>query len=201
MYSVTETAIKLEVSTRAVQKRCKRDNVRKKDNKYLITDEHIEKWLLEIKSNEPQTNQTNEPFLEVRRIKDIEGFNIDAIEDFEFEFKRDGEFPKKGNLEFVPKGKYIIQYSPAEYEQLKKEYTQAEDEIKLGRFKEETFKKLQTSLEEKIEFITEQMQYYMKLADKTLDMQSSALETLSTQTKDHFIQTTISAKKTDWKKK
>ena len=57
-YSVLEASEKLGISTRAVQKRCKKDVVRKKQNKYLITDLLLEKWREEIQSNEP-TNQEN----------------------------------------------------------------------------------------------------------------------------------------------
>ena len=133
-------------------------------------------------------------------VADIQELDLEEIENFEFKFKRPADFYRLGKFVFVPNDKFIIQYSPAEYQRLKDEYATAESEIKLGRYKEETFKKLQTSLEEKIEFITEQMNYYMKLADRTLDMQGITLETLSTQTKDHLIQTTVTAKNTDWGK-
>ncbi len=56
-YSVLEASEKLGISTRAVQKRCKKEDVRKKDNKFLITDSILEKWEKERASNEP----TNEP--------------------------------------------------------------------------------------------------------------------------------------------
>ena len=61
-YSTKEAAVKLGVSTRAVQKRCKNDEVRKKDNMYLITDLLLEKWKVEIESNEPTNVPTNEPY-------------------------------------------------------------------------------------------------------------------------------------------
>ena len=61
-YSTKEAAVKLGVSTRAVQKRCKNDEVRKKDNMYLITDLLLEKWRVEIESNEPTNVPTNEPY-------------------------------------------------------------------------------------------------------------------------------------------
>tara|TARA_R110002124_G_scaffold6142_2_gene37512 strand:+ start:538 stop:1488 length:951 start_codon:yes stop_codon:yes gene_type:complete len=57
-YSALEASVKLGISTRAVQKRCKKDEIRKKDNKYLITDLVLNKWAKEIKSNE----LTNEPY-------------------------------------------------------------------------------------------------------------------------------------------
>ena len=59
-YSAEEASVKLNISKRAVQKRCKKDNIRKKDNKYLITDLILERWAKEIESNEPQTNQISE---------------------------------------------------------------------------------------------------------------------------------------------
>ena len=58
-YSVLEASEKLGVSTRAVQKRCKNAVVRKKDNKYLITDLLLEKWNEEIQSNEPPSEPLN----------------------------------------------------------------------------------------------------------------------------------------------
>ena len=200
-YSPLEASIKLNISKRAVQKRCKKDNVRKKDNKYEITDLILERWAKEIKSSVPVREPSNIGTQdELKNVADIQELDLDEIEAFEFKFKRAADFYRIGKFVFVPNDKFIIQYSPAEYQRLKDEYATAESEIKLGRYKEETFKKLQTSLEEKIEFITEQMNYYMKLADRTLDMQGITLETLSTQTKDHLIQTTVTAKNTDWGK-
>ena len=55
-YSAEEASVKLNISKRAIQKRCKKDNIRKKDNKYEITDLILERWAKEIESNEPQTN-------------------------------------------------------------------------------------------------------------------------------------------------
>ena len=61
-YSALEASVKLNISKRAVQKRCKKDNIRKKDNKYSITDLVINKWAKEIKSNVPTNVPTNEPY-------------------------------------------------------------------------------------------------------------------------------------------
>ena len=73
-YSTKEAAIKLGISTRAVQKRCKNDEVRKKDNMYLITDLLLEKWKVEIESNEPTNVPTNEPYngTQEKFIRDLE---------------------------------------------------------------------------------------------------------------------------------
>ena len=51
-YSVNEASEILGIKPRAVQHRCKRDNIRKKSNKYLITDEIIALWKeLEAEAN------------------------------------------------------------------------------------------------------------------------------------------------------
>ena len=50
-YSAEEASVKLNISKRAVQKRCKKDNIRKKDNKYLITDLIIADWKQKEEAN------------------------------------------------------------------------------------------------------------------------------------------------------
>lgn len=44
LYSVSQAAKKLGISKRSVQLKCKNDLVKKKDNKYLITDLLLQKW-------------------------------------------------------------------------------------------------------------------------------------------------------------
>jgi len=51
-YTTKEAAEIVGIKERAVQHRCKRDNIRKKDNKYLITDEIISLWI----TKEEETN-------------------------------------------------------------------------------------------------------------------------------------------------
>ena len=124
-YSVLEASEKLGVSTRAVQKRCKNAVVRKKDNKYLITDLLLEKWNEEIQSNEPPSEPLNSGTQElIKRIElqetyikdleeeieelkkdlsaelsdylpEIEGVPLDDLEDFDFMFKRQGDLEPK----------------------------------------------------------------------------------------------------------
>lgn len=54
-YSVKETAELIGITERSVQLRCKKDNIRKKNNRYLITEEHIKGWLNE--ANETKQNE------------------------------------------------------------------------------------------------------------------------------------------------
>jgi len=235
-YSPLEASIKLNISKRAVQKRCKKDNIRKKLNKYLITDLILERWAKEIKSSVPNREPSNSGTqdlikeqevllkkyevelveldlarVEIKKLKEelsaiapsvaaIQELNLDEIEAFDFKFKRDADFYRLGKFVFVPNDKFIIQYSPAEYQRLKDEYATAEHEITTGRIKEESFLLLKTSMEEQITFIKGQMKYYMKLASRTMDSQHLLIETLSNQTKTNFIESTIRAKNTEWKK-
>ena len=61
-YSALEASEILKVSKRAIQKRCRADSVRKKDNKYLITQEHIDLWKEKIiyKKSLNKSEATNE---------------------------------------------------------------------------------------------------------------------------------------------
>ena len=56
VYSVKEAAKIIGIKPRAVQFRCKRDDVRKKDNKYLITDLLITSWIDKKKKNNAVSN-------------------------------------------------------------------------------------------------------------------------------------------------
>ena len=60
-YSVKKAAAKLGISTRAVQKRCFRDNVPKKSNQYKITEEHVQTWYAEMQENEKPNEPITEP--------------------------------------------------------------------------------------------------------------------------------------------
>ena len=87
-YSVLDASKKLGISTRAVQKRCKKDNIRKKDNKYLITDLVLEKWSSEIQSNEPTSEPLNSGTQElIKKYKeDIKTYEV-LLEKYEVELE------------------------------------------------------------------------------------------------------------------
>lgn len=206
-YSPLEASIKLNISKRAVQKRCKKDNVRKKDNKYLITDLILDKWAKEIKSSVPVREPSNIGTQDgLKKVADIQELDLEEIENFEFKFKRDADFYRLGKFVFVPNDKIIIQYNIGEYERLKKEYAQAEDQIRTGRIKEETFKMLKTSLEEKIKFIEdqkefykEQIGFYQNMAESTLELLKLQNQVSSNLSKSIFIESTVKAQNTKWR--
>lgn len=57
-YSVKEASEILGIKVRAIQIRCKKEKVRKKNNKYLITEEIIKSWN-EIKEDQTQKETQN----------------------------------------------------------------------------------------------------------------------------------------------
>ena len=59
-YSVKEAADIVGIKERAIQTRCKKDNIRKKSNRYLITDSIISRWKAERNAiaNAIETHQT-----------------------------------------------------------------------------------------------------------------------------------------------
>jgi len=134
-------------------------------------------------------------------VADIQDLKLEDIINQDFKFKREGEFPKEGNFVFVPKDFVYAEYTEWEYKE-------AEDKLKEWQYQKQqlidqqkTFDNLIKTQKEQTLFYKNQVKYYQKLADRTLSMHEKLLETIQTQTKDRFIDTTIRAKKTDWNKK
>jgi predicted MPP superfamily phosphohydrolase len=187
MYSVIESAFKLQISTRAVQKRCKRDDVRKKDNKYLITDELIEKWMFELKSNEPQTNQTNEPTLEVRRNNQLD-LEIESLKErileLEAELKQ-YEIGENERIEVFSNENYKI------FEQRLKDWHNVQKETE---YKQKLFNAESKSLNEIIEHYKNQFEYQKEQSTRILDIHERLIEAVNTQNKITLQRNFIEAK-------
>ena len=56
-YSVKQASELIGITERAVQLKCKKEKIRKKNNRYLITEEHINEWI--TNTNETQQNETS----------------------------------------------------------------------------------------------------------------------------------------------
>jgi len=56
-YSVKEASELIGITERAVQLKCKKEKIRKKNNRYLITEEHITEWI--TNTNEAQQNEVS----------------------------------------------------------------------------------------------------------------------------------------------
>ena len=59
IYSTKEAAVKLNVLPRAIQKKCKANDVRKKDNKYLITDQILKEWNVQTSTKKDKRRRPN----------------------------------------------------------------------------------------------------------------------------------------------
>ena len=54
-FTVKEASELIGITERSVQLRCKKEKIRKKNNRYLITEEHIKEWI--TKPNETKQNE------------------------------------------------------------------------------------------------------------------------------------------------
>tara|TARA_R110000823_G_scaffold2220_3_gene9149 strand:+ start:105 stop:758 length:654 start_codon:yes stop_codon:yes gene_type:complete len=205
-YSIKESIEITQIPKRTLQRLAQTNNVRRIDRRYLFTGADLKKIIKEREqapkevapapaNNAPAPIQ-NKPL----NIADLQHLELEDIENFQFKFKRPGEFPKEGTFFFIP-GEYdFAEYGPGEY-------ADAEEKLQEWQYQKQelidqkvNFERLIKSQKEQKEFYKGQVEYYQKLADRTLDMHSRLLETISNQTKDHFIETTIRARNTDWKK-
>ena len=193
MYSVKETALKLKVSTRAVQKRCKRDNIRKKDNKYLITDEHIKKWTLEIQSNEPQTNQSNEPQKTVRTNNQLD-IEIEAL-------KKEITELKEQLAEYeIEENERIEVFTNEEYNLFQERLIEWRTQQKDSEHQQELFDAKILTLEQSADHYKNSYYYQRKQNEKFINMHEKLLDTIQLNSKEGYIKTVVEAKNTNWSK-
>jgi hypothetical protein len=171
-YSVKEAATIIGIKERAVQFRCKRDNIRKKSNRYLITDTIIASW----KAREDAANAKQTQNATQQNINSFEKYTIKEIENTDFNF--DGE---KGNLVFVPKDKVYAEYTNEEYsfmEQRLNEWYSLQKDIE---HKDELFDSKEKSLTELLDHYKNQFEYQKQQSTKILDMHQKLIDTIEKQ--------------------
>ena len=208
-YSINASVKITQVSKRTLQRIAKENNVRRIDRRYLFSGADLKKIIKEREqapkegapapkgiTQAPTKNKTGATL----NIADLQNLKLDEIEDFEFKFKRPGEFPKEGSFVFIPSEYDFAEYRPGEYADAQEKLQEWQHQKQALIEQKTDFERLIKSQREQKEFYKGQLEYYQKLADRTLDMHEKLLETIQTQTKDHFIQTTITAKNTEWKK-
>ena len=228
-YSVSEAADKLGISNRAVQKRCKKEEVRKKDNKYLITDLLLKKWNEEINSNVPTSvptnvptnhstqDQNNRPFIEYLQQQPFKP-NKKVIEENEA-LKLEVKLLKAKLSEFDLKDNERIEiFTQTQYSEFEKRLKKYPEQQKVIKENKKIQLELSTKLEikdVKIEHANESLKYYKesinfwksqaeykdKQSEKFLEMHSKLIESVSNYSKASFIEATVKAKNTDWSKK
>ena len=185
-YSALEASIKLNISKRAVQKRCKKDNIRKKDNKYLITDLVLEGWAKEIQNNEPVREPSNSGTQnELKNVADIQKLDIEIealkLENLSLKIKV-VELEKEIRIEEEVSVSVDIEYD-TQIEDLKKEIAELKEELttyeiteneRIEVFTNEEYNKFQKRL---IEWRTQQKdsEHQQELFDtKILTLEQSA---------------------------
>jgi 16S rRNA C967 or C1407 C5-methylase (RsmB/RsmF family) len=186
-YSVKDTSIKLNISTRSVQKRCKRDNVRKKDNKYLITDELVGQWMTETQPNEPRTNQTNEPALEVRRNNQLD-IEVESLKRQIEELKKElsnYEIGENERIEVFSNEEYIL------FEQRLIEWRTLQKDIE---HQQELFKIEKKGSDQIIEHYKHQFEYQKQQSTRILEIHEKLIETVNSQSKITLQRNFIEAK-------
>ena len=190
-YTTKEAAEKLGIKERAVQTRCKRDNVRKKDNKYLITDSVINNWILkkeeELKQTQSQTQSATQNAtqldLEVESLKEqlgslenINNFELERLEDFDFNFNN-----TPGNLVFVPKDKVYAEYTSEEYsiaEQKLNEWYTLQNDIEN---QQKVFDAEKRGSAEIIEHYKHQFEYQKEQSTRMLNIHEKLIEAIDKQ--------------------
>jgi hypothetical protein len=184
--------------------------VNKMDRRYVFKGFQLKEILKIIEKNKkPLANTFAKPSPLAKKntpgapinIADLQNLKLEDIMEHDFKFKREGEFPKEGNFVFVPKDFVYAEYTEFEYKDAEDKLKEWQYQKQLLLDQQKTFDNLIKTQKEQTLFYKNQVKYYQKLADRTLTMHEKLLETIQTQTKDHFIDTTIRAKKTDWSKK
>jgi|TARA_R110000737_G_C14505975_1_gene472781 hypothetical protein len=206
-YPIAAAAKISGIPKRTLQKHAKDNDLRRIGNRYMYYGFELTE-LIELKEKiETKPAQSAERATQKKvgansfTIPKIQDFKLDDIEKQEFKFKRPGQFPKEGNFVFVPKDLVYAEYTEWEYKDAEDKLKEWQYQKQLLLDQQKTFDNLIKTQKEQTLFYKDQVKYYQKLADRTLSMHEKLLETIQTQTKDHFIDTTIRAKKTDWSKK
>ena len=184
-YSVKEASKELGISTRAVQKRCLKYNVRKKSNQYLITSEHIKEWYAEIRSNATPNEPTNEP-TNTRTQIDLQ---VQSLQIENESLKQQLDDLKNELLKFdIEEGERMEVFTNAEYELLEQRLIewrtlQKEKEHKEEVFslKEHHFNTENKTLSESLDHYKNQFEYQKTQSTKILDMHQTLIDTIEKQ--------------------
>ena len=215
LYPIKEAIILTGISRRSLSRKAKAVNLRQPFGIYLYTGFELKALIKQKKDIEAAkekkakyqatlknqaTNRATNKVGAPLNIADLQNLKLDDIEDFEFKFKRPGEFPKEGSFVFIPSEYDFAEYRPGEYADAEEKLQEWKHQKQALIDQKTDFERLIKSQREQKEFYKGQLEYYQKLADRTLDMHAKLLETLSNQTKTNFIESTIRAKNTEWKK-
>jgi hypothetical protein len=198
-YSVKEASDILGIKPRAVQHRCKRDNIRKKSNKYLITDEIIALWK-ELKATQnananamlnamPNANATQLD-LQVQSLQ-IENENLKhQVDDLRKELSR-FDIEEGERMEVFTDAEYeALEQRLIEWRTLQKEIEHKEEVFSL---KEQHFNTENKNLSKSLKHYKNQFEYQKKQSTKILDMHQTLIDTIQKQSTITIQRNTIEA--------
>jgi len=226
-YSTKETAEILGIKERAVQTRCKKDNIRKKDNKYLITDLIIADWKQKEESNakpNANANATEEVAHAIAqkvaqdKIKKLEE-EIKTYDVLLYKYELELEELDKARVEIKELKEELSGYEITENERLEvftnEEYAKFEERLTQWRLQsqhiiaqqkdnehqQELFNAKVLTLEQSEEHYKNSYFYQRKQNERFIDMHEKLLDTIQLSGKENMIKTVKDAKNTDWTNK
>jgi len=180
-YSTKETAEILGIKERAVQTRCKKDNIRKKDNKYLITDLIIADWKQKEEANaKPNANATQT-----------------QIEDLKKEL---AELKEELSGYEITENERLEVFTNEEYQLFQTRLIEWQTQQKDNEHQQELFNAKVLTLEQSAEHYKNSYFYQRKQNERFIDMHEKLLDTIQLNGKEGFIKSVVEAKKTDWDK-
>ena len=208
LYSIKDSAKIINIPERTLSRIALAENNRKIDGRYLFLGSQLETL---IEKRLKKEKRLANPSPTARQNKSLATL------------KDAGEVVSKEEYNALKEENKVLkdelsQYDIADNERLEvfTEEMYAEFEERLNDWKlqnqkiksqQDVFDAKEKGLNDVVNLMTEQadhyknqFQYQKEQATRILDMHEKLLETLSAQTKDHFIETTIRARNTDWKK-
>tara|TARA_B110000046_G_scaffold124266_1_gene130677 strand:- start:1571 stop:2296 length:726 start_codon:yes stop_codon:yes gene_type:complete len=230
-YSTKETAEILGIKERAVQTRCKKYNIRKKDNKYLITDLIIADWKQKEEAN-AKANATSNANANAKqevahaiaqkvaqdKIKKLEE-EIKTYDVLLYKYELELEELDKARVEIKELKEELSGYEITENERLEvftnEEYAKFEERLTQWRLQsqhiitqqkdnehqQELFNAKVLTLEQSEEHYKNSYFYQRKQNERFIDMHEKLLDTIQLSGKENMIKTVKDAKNTDWTNK
>ena len=184
-YSTKETAEILGIKERAVQTRCKKDNIRKKDNKYLITELIISNWKQKEEVNAKPNANANAKQLDIE---------IEALK------KEITELKEELSTYEITENERIEVFTNEEYNLFQERLIEWRTQQKDSEHQQELFDAKILTLEQSADHYKNSYYYQRKQNEKFINMHEKLLDTIQLNSKEGFVKTVVEAKNTNWTK-
>ena len=223
-YSTKETAEILGIKERAVQTRCKKDNIRKKNNKYLITDIIIADWKQKEEANaKPNANANAKQLdIEIEALK-LENLSLKSkVIDLQKEIKFEDEVSESLDYEYemqikdlekevtelkeelaiyeITENERIEVFTNEEYSLFQERLIEWRTQQKDSEHQQELFDAKILTLEQSADHYKNSYYYQRKQNEKFINMHEKLLDTIQLNSKEGYIKTVVEAKNTNWSK-